>query len=71
METKTNAASDVLHSSNHSKLSPEEIAKAMLGTIDIILALKRQSLPGSRKPVLRSDCRLRRMSPIPHRAMCS
>jgi threonine aldolase len=29
METKTNAASDVLHSSNHSKLSPEEIAKAM------------------------------------------
>jgi hypothetical protein len=29
METKTNVASDELHSSNHSKLSPEEIAKAV------------------------------------------
>jgi hypothetical protein len=29
METKTNVASDVLHSSNHSKLSAEEIAKAV------------------------------------------
>jgi hypothetical protein len=29
IETKTNVASDVLHSSNHSKLSPEEIAKAV------------------------------------------
>jgi threonine aldolase len=29
METNTNVASDVLHSSNPSKLSPEEIAKAV------------------------------------------
>ena len=29
METNTNRASDVLHSSNSSKLSPEEIAKAV------------------------------------------
>jgi hypothetical protein len=29
METKTNVSSDVLHSSDHSKLSAEEIAKAV------------------------------------------
>jgi hypothetical protein len=29
MEAKTNVPSDVLHSSNQSKLSPEEIAKAV------------------------------------------
>jgi len=39
------------------------LQRPWLGTIDIILALKRQPLPGSRKPVLRSDCRLRRISP--------
>lgn len=29
MTTNTNSASDVLHSENHSKLSAEEIAKAV------------------------------------------
>ncbi len=29
METKTNSLSEVLHSDNHSKLSAEEIAKAV------------------------------------------
>ncbi len=29
METKTNSPSEVLHSDNHSKLSAEEIAKAL------------------------------------------
>jgi len=29
MDTKTSVTSDVLHSSNHSKLSAEEIAKAV------------------------------------------
>jgi hypothetical protein len=29
MENKTNISSDVLHSNNHSKLSAEEIAKAV------------------------------------------
>lgn len=29
METKTNSPNEVLHSDNHSKLSAEEIAKAL------------------------------------------
>jgi hypothetical protein len=29
MATETNFAADVLHSTNHSQLSPEEIAKAV------------------------------------------